>query len=344
MEKIGLHNYEAFFLDYLEGSLSAQQEFELMDFLDKHPELKAELDVDLSETSLKAQEISLDKSSLKVEGIQPDEVDDLMIASAEGMLSAQEKAELSSYVKNYGLQTDLKYYEHTVLVPDLTEGYGNKRNLKKRNKLAPIFYPVLGAAAIAVSIWGVYHFQKESKIDQKDGETVVQNMDVRIQPKTQSTPLFARLFNSEEEVFSSSHETIHLEEANSGSSTLDAFTTSIDKGSPNKEDGPLIPTEIESKETVNPQDEQNGNINKQDEILNPIKPEEKILDKKTRDQQKKDEANGIVTEEPIKVFTNLAENVFNKDISYKRDRNTKSDQLVSHHVKIGRFEFERKKH
>ena len=41
--EINLHNYEAFFLDYKEGSLSAEQEKELFLFLEQHPHLYEEL-------------------------------------------------------------------------------------------------------------------------------------------------------------------------------------------------------------------------------------------------------------------------------------------------------------
>ena len=35
MEKIGTHNYEAFFLDYVEGNLSIEQEQELKEYEEK---------------------------------------------------------------------------------------------------------------------------------------------------------------------------------------------------------------------------------------------------------------------------------------------------------------------
>ena len=44
MGKIGRHNYEAFFLDYLEGTLSDEERIKVQDFLIANPDLKEELD------------------------------------------------------------------------------------------------------------------------------------------------------------------------------------------------------------------------------------------------------------------------------------------------------------
>ena len=44
MEKIDLHNYEAWFLDYSEGNLSEIQISEVNQFLDFNPEFRAELE------------------------------------------------------------------------------------------------------------------------------------------------------------------------------------------------------------------------------------------------------------------------------------------------------------
>ena len=42
--KINLHNYEAVFLDYYEGNLSAEDVSELLLFLENHPELKEDFE------------------------------------------------------------------------------------------------------------------------------------------------------------------------------------------------------------------------------------------------------------------------------------------------------------
>ena len=42
IKKINIFNYEAYYLDYLEGNISEEDAAVLLDFLDKHPELKME--------------------------------------------------------------------------------------------------------------------------------------------------------------------------------------------------------------------------------------------------------------------------------------------------------------
>ncbi|NEN24116.1 hypothetical protein G3O08_11450 [Cryomorpha ignava] len=44
MERINIHNYEAFFLDFAEGNLTESQLVELNNFLDENPDLKSELE------------------------------------------------------------------------------------------------------------------------------------------------------------------------------------------------------------------------------------------------------------------------------------------------------------
>ena len=52
MEKIDLNNYEAYFLDFMEGSLSAEEKHDLFTFLEKHHELKNEFELDFGEMAL----------------------------------------------------------------------------------------------------------------------------------------------------------------------------------------------------------------------------------------------------------------------------------------------------
>lgn len=349
MEKINLNNYEAFFLDYLEGSLSAQQEFELMDFLEKHPALKEELDMDLDELTLDPQADSIDTSLFKKEGVKDEEVEDLMVASVEGLLSVKETAALTDYVVANDLHADLAAYNRTKLKPNLAEVYGNKKELKKRKRIAPLFYTLIGAATIAITIWGV-NSNKDFQDTSVDNKTMaIAEMSEPIEPKTSAHIIVQRDFDILMDISALGHNELHQNVQVIENSEDKIVTTS---GVKLQDDTPTIVNDI----PLDKQSSIGGNpptdLQKTDD-LKPVKiqpddhelkkPEERILDRPTYDKQKKNK-DEIITEEPIKVITDLAGNFFNKDLSYKRDRNTKSDQLVSHHVKIGKFEFERKKH
>ena len=58
MKKINLHNYEAFLLDYIEGTLDQELENELMEFLELHPEIELE-EFDLDSITLQSPSIKL---------------------------------------------------------------------------------------------------------------------------------------------------------------------------------------------------------------------------------------------------------------------------------------------
>jgi hypothetical protein len=69
MEKITRHNYESFFLDYLEGELSDELKMELEVFLAENPDLAAELE-DFESVSLKPEATSSTWNDLKVPSLE----------------------------------------------------------------------------------------------------------------------------------------------------------------------------------------------------------------------------------------------------------------------------------
>ena len=44
MEQLNIHNYEAFYLDFLEGNLNEEETSQLFCFLDENPSLKIEVE------------------------------------------------------------------------------------------------------------------------------------------------------------------------------------------------------------------------------------------------------------------------------------------------------------
>ena len=136
MGKIGRHNYEAFFLDYLEGALSDAERIEVQDFLIANPDLKEELDsfelVELnSETGAP---IYFEKENLKREsktGLL--ESDYLMIAEVEGVNSKEEKQRLSEIIKeDQTILSDLALFHKTKLKDSNSITYKDKEALKRK--------------------------------------------------------------------------------------------------------------------------------------------------------------------------------------------------------------------
>lgn len=125
--QIDLHNYEAFFLDYKEGNLSAAQEKELFAFLEQYPELRAELDA-YEALMIEPVEQFEGKENLK----KTEFGREALVAYTEGLLTAEEKKELETLAaKNNALAKELNLYKSTVLQADKSIVFPNKIRLKR---------------------------------------------------------------------------------------------------------------------------------------------------------------------------------------------------------------------
>ena len=101
MNQINRHNYEVFFIDYLEGKLPSSRADELIAFLRENPDLYDELQ-SWEEVRLCPDEtIRMEpKDGLKKHSILPDanHFDEICIASIEGDLTAQETQTFETYL------------------------------------------------------------------------------------------------------------------------------------------------------------------------------------------------------------------------------------------------------
>jgi hypothetical protein len=142
---INKHNYEAFFLDYSEGSLSAEKVAELLLFLEENPLLKEELEnFDLLELDPTV-DVSFNKEFLKV-AINEDNVEGFIISSIEGVNTEVDEKELIDYVnENKESKQLFNRYNNTILtVPEAI--FPKKSSLKKKSRVV-VLYPLIGIAA-----------------------------------------------------------------------------------------------------------------------------------------------------------------------------------------------------
>jgi len=130
-------NYEAYMLDLIEGNISSINKAELYKFLDRNPELKAELnnfeDVKLvAENRKYKNKNSLKKdASIHIESIS--EIDRLSIAYLENDITKSESANLEELLKTRPeKQFDFDIIQQTKLKVDNNIKYNNKSKLKKR--------------------------------------------------------------------------------------------------------------------------------------------------------------------------------------------------------------------
>ncbi|PID93913.1 MAG: hypothetical protein CSA95_05460 [Bacteroidetes bacterium] len=162
------NNYEAWFLDYLEGNLSADQKSELLLFLEEHPDLREEFDsmIDLPYLSNEAVTLSPEvKGALKRPFISPVGVidavnyEDYFIGWHEGALTPEQQDMVKHFlVENPSLQSEFELFGMVKLAPDLHTVCPHKASYKKR-VLLPLFpyvRAIASVAAVMLIVWMLF--------------------------------------------------------------------------------------------------------------------------------------------------------------------------------------------
>ena len=207
MEKIDLHNYEAWFLDYSEKSLSESQVSELNIFLGKHPELKQQLEefesVMLHDGAAQSAGESFIANLLREESTGLTRVEYLMIAEVEGTISKDEKVELAGFVANQpNLVKELAIYHKAKLSNKEAIVFAGKSDLihKEEKVIAWWTYASTAAAAavIAIVMWNPNSYNEaysprgfvwepgQEKIEERlsNGIVTVEELELRKNIKT----------------------------------------------------------------------------------------------------------------------------------------------------------------
>jgi hypothetical protein len=149
--KINIENYEAFLLDWMEGSLNQADIALLKEFLKNHPEIHVDDDF-LSQTISSSDSFFNDKHALK-----KFLTDDVYIAYHEGDLSELEKQEVEEYVAiNDTAKKDFELYQKLKLSPPHIV-FENKQALKKKGIVFPFkrlaYYTSAAAAMWLLVLW-----------------------------------------------------------------------------------------------------------------------------------------------------------------------------------------------
>lgn len=170
MKRVNEHTYEAYLLDYLEGTLHPSLREEMEVFLALHPGLRDEARETL-EMRLSPQDVHYpDVSQLYREEEIPAEESwaPLFSAVADGSLSEEELRQVDTLVLEYpALEKELQAYRKTRLIPDGSIVYPDLESLKRSAPLIlPVYRPWLRVAAaialLAVSVWGVFRIQQDA--------------------------------------------------------------------------------------------------------------------------------------------------------------------------------------
>ena len=163
--KINRDNYEQFFLDHAEGSLSPEMEKELELFLATNPDLKDILE-NFDATPLPVEELEnntlktrLKKNIHPTAHIHENNTEEWLIREIEGLLSDDETTELALFLKNNpAYEYDRKIYGLTRISADKKIRFPEKDLLKKKAPILSfrsITWIAVSAAAMVLLFFGI---------------------------------------------------------------------------------------------------------------------------------------------------------------------------------------------
>ncbi len=174
--KINRNNYEIFIIDYFDGNLKPDKVSELMDFLEKNPDIKEEFSGFEVVECTPDNEITFgNKIKLKkeivyeVNKINEKNYENYFIAKLENDLSEHETADLEKFIiANPHLNSQFQLFLKTKLKSDKTIIFENKSSLKKHlfpfSTKKTLYYSVSIAASILI-LWGVFFIQDTNKTE-----------------------------------------------------------------------------------------------------------------------------------------------------------------------------------
>lgn len=157
MKRIDQHNCEAWFLDYYEGRLSADEITRLKQFLAAHPEWEDDFAAFDTEVSVVTDDGEGLDTDTRLNLYATDDDDDL-IALSEGILSADESDRVEESLKNDQKRAlRFKQYQIARMTPDTAVRFPHKSSLKKSAPVVVLFQRYAAVAALMatafIAVW-----------------------------------------------------------------------------------------------------------------------------------------------------------------------------------------------
>lgn len=185
MEKISIFNYEAFYLDYLEGNLSEEDAALLLAFLEQHPELKLDddhlpvLEEDLAQLDLQFKS-DLKQIMFNETAVTADNVEQFMIAQTEELLNQEKINELEVFIaNNASLRKSRALYAATRIKPDYSIVYADKENLKRSRRIGFLPYIAFAAAASVIAFVFIFIQNGNRPLSNLNGQTLAGNDSIK---------------------------------------------------------------------------------------------------------------------------------------------------------------------
>jgi anti-sigma factor RsiW len=158
MANINRHNYEEFFMLYLDNELSAEQRNAVEDFVAQHPDLQAELDM-LRDVQLSPEPLYFENKDLlhkqPSNKINTSNYQTYFLLSVDDELNSTEKAEVEKFVlKNPALQEEFLLL-HKTRIPLEAVSFPDKSSLyrtEKERRIVPVMWMRMGVAAAFIAL------------------------------------------------------------------------------------------------------------------------------------------------------------------------------------------------
>ena len=183
--EINRNNYEAYFIDYIEGNLGEEVVDDFIEFLQKNPDLKKELSLFESVTAEAEDIVFQQKEKLYKEKYDSEkEFNHTAIANLEGDISAAEKEKFDVYIsKHPEKKKEIKLFSHTKLLPDESITFQNKKKLYHYSLGRTVFLWSSRIAAILILALAVYWFSNESSKNMNPQNQIAEVKDNTSTPK-----------------------------------------------------------------------------------------------------------------------------------------------------------------
>ncbi|WP_167616878.1 hypothetical protein [Maribellus sediminis] len=151
-------NYEAYFVDYLEGNLDEKLVDAFIEFLQKNPDLKEELKLFESVEAVPEHTTYTKKDKLyKAKYDEEDAFNFAAIANLEGDISGKEKREFENYLSTHPeKQEDIGLFSKTILTADENIQFEHKNKLYKKPGRKVLFMWAGRVAAILILAFAVF--------------------------------------------------------------------------------------------------------------------------------------------------------------------------------------------
>ncbi|MBL1279854.1 MAG: hypothetical protein COA33_006265 [Fluviicola sp.] len=355
MGKISVFNYEAYYLDFLEGNLNGEDTALFLEFLEANPDLKMDNDVlpSYSEESIILDSETKEKLKHHTEDevIVSTNIEHFLIAQAEGILSEEKTEEVDKYVaKNNGLTKEKAVFNAVYFKADTSIVFADKQSLRRRKIIfAPSWrlMPYYAAAASVILILLVWYSNTDIEITQKQYFTEDNKKTI---PGNKEEPfsLEDNVAKNETQVEGNRHDYIStpLDEQLDNSLTIANHSPIDDRDKKQNNNSSNVAENTEKEPIKKREYKKKSGVNSLENFeLQPTVGEQTMATIEPKNEQNNDYASvhfGDV-QNPIEQITSFIAKKTKTTVDYRRQKKTKT-KPSSIFVKIGKFEFSRKKH